>query len=78
MHLGGPRTGRAGAVGSVRLTADRRRRQVRPSVVGTAHPGHDGPACGTAVLELGAHLLTGPLGLPPGSAGTTSLDLAVG
>ena len=47
-------------------------------VVGTAHPGDDGPAYGTAVLEPGTYLLTSPLGLPPGSAGTTSLDLAVG
>lgn len=47
-------------------------------VVGAAQPTGAGPAYGTVSLTAGRYLLTSPLGDPPNSAGTSSLDLTVG
>jgi hypothetical protein len=46
-------------------------------VVTAAQPAGDEPGYGTAVLEPGNYLLTSPLGLPPASAGVSSVDLTV-
>ncbi len=47
-------------------------------VVGAAQPTGAGPAYGTTAPTAGRYLLTSPLGEPPNSAGTSSLDLTVG
>lgn len=46
-------------------------------VVAAAQPLGDRAGYGTALLEPGSYLLTSPLGVPPASAGVSSVDLAV-